>query len=112
MKKTIILLTVLTAFCASASTTYTKEDLNEMDATGQYPAQESPVTKSVEHVDFETCKDNARNIYNQVVGNYPAKEVVDSGVLYVVKIWTNDGAILVSCSEPDSKKVVTQSAYQ
>lgn len=99
-------------FGASASTTYTKEQLNSMDDSGQYPEQESPVTKSVEYVDFDTCKDNARGVYNQVVGNYPAKEVVDSGVLYVVKVWTNDGAILVSCSEPDGKKVVTQSAYK
>jgi len=111
MKKLILLVTLL-AFGADAATTYTKEQLNDMDQSGQYPEQESPVTKGIESVDFDKCKSDTGSIYNQVLGNYPAKEVVDSDVLYVVKIWTNDGAILVSCSEPDRKKVITQSSYK
>ncbi len=112
MNKYVILLSVLIAFSASASTTFTKQQLNEMDASGQYPEQEPPVTKSVDYVAFEQCKDNANNIYSQVVGSYPAKEIVNTSVLYVVKIWTNDGVIMVSCSEPDGKKLVTQSDYK
>lgn len=83
-----------------------------MDASGQYPEQESPVTKSSEVVDFDSCKENAHNIYSQVYGSYPAKEIVNTSALYVVKLWTNDGAIVVSCSEPDGKKIVTQSSYK
>lgn len=112
MNKYVILLSVLIAFGASASTTFTKQQLNEMDASGQYPELEPPVTKSVDYVAFEQCKDNANNIYSQVVGSYPAKEIVNTSVLYVVKIWTNDGVIMVSCSEPDGKKLVTQSDYK
>ncbi|QGF21977.1 hypothetical protein PQB85_gp20 [Erwinia phage Midgardsormr38] len=112
MKKTAILLFTVIAFGASAATTYTKDELNSMDASGQYPAQEAPITKSVEAISFGQCKENASSIYNQVSGNYPAKEIVNTGILYVVKIWTNDGAIMVSCSEPDGKKVVTQSSYK
>ncbi|MGO2251700.1 hypothetical protein EDC47_11954 [Raoultella planticola] len=112
MKNLLILASLLIAFSASASTTYTKEQLNAMDASGQYPEQESPVTKSVEVVDFDSCKENAYSIYSQILGNYPAKEIVNTNVLYVVKLWTNDGVIMVSCSEPDGKKIVTQSSYK
>ena len=111
MKKALLLF-ALVAFGASASTTYTKEQLNDMARKGQYPEQESPVTKGVESVDFAKCKNDAGDIYSQVSGNYPAKELVNSGILYVVKIWTNDGAIMISCSEPDGKKVITQSSYK
>lgn len=112
MRKSLIFVSLLIAFSASASTTYTKEQLNSMDASGQYPEQEFPVTKSVEAVDFDSCKENAHSIYSQVSGSYPAKEIVNTGVLYVVKLWTNDGAIIVSCSKPDGKKIVTQSSYK
>lgn len=111
MKKLILFFMVM-AFNVGAATTYTKEQLNNMDAAGQYPEQESPVTKSVENVSFDECKGSARNIMNQIAGNYPTKEVVDTGVLYIVKIWTNDGVIMVSCSGPDNKKVITQSGYK
>ncbi|CNK70210.1 Uncharacterised protein [Yersinia mollaretii] len=112
MKALILVASLFIAFSATASTTYTKEQLNSMDASGQYPEQESPVTKSVEIADFESCKQNAYSIYSQVSGSYPAKEIVNTNILYVVKVWTNDGVITVSCSEPDGKKVVTQSGYK
>lgn len=112
MRKLLLVVSVSLAFSAAASTTYTKEQLNSMDASGQYPEQESPVTKSSEVVDFDSCKENAHSIYSQVYGSYPAKEIVNTNVLYVVKLWTNDGAIVVSCSEPDGKKIVTQSSYK
>lgn len=112
MKKILIIASVLLAFNASASTTYTKEQLNSMDTSGQYPEQEPPVTKSSENINFAECRNNASSIYSQVADSYPAKEIVNTDSLYVVKVWTNDGVIMVSCSEPDGKKVVTQSSYK
>ncbi|MCS4388865.1 hypothetical protein [Klebsiella quasipneumoniae] len=112
MGKFLLVASLSLAFSAAASTTYTKEQLNSMDASGQYPEQDSPVTKSVEFVDFYRCKESAYSIYSQVSDSYPAKEIVNTSVLYVVKLWTNDGVIIVSCSEPDGKKVVTASAYK
>lgn len=112
MKKILLATSIFLAFGAAASTSYTKEQLNAMDASGRYPEQESPITKSVEVVDFERCKQGAYSIYSQVSGSYPAKEIVNTKVLYIVKLWTNDGAIMVSCSEPDGKKTVTQSSYK
>ena len=112
MKKLALALLAVVSLGASASNTYTKEQLNSMAASGSYPGQESPVTKSVESVSFERCKQDTYGVYNQVAGNYPAQEVVNTGILYIVKIWTNDGVIMVSCSGPDGKKLVTQSSYK
>lgn len=44
--KRLVLLFAAVAFNVSAATTYTKEELSNMDAAGQYPAQGSPVTKA------------------------------------------------------------------
>lgn len=107
-----MIVTLLISFGSMASTSYTKEQLNSMAASGSYPEQESPVTKSSEFVSFEQCKQDTYSVYSQFSGNYPAKEVVNTGVLYMVKLWTNDGAITVTCSEPDGKKIVTQAAYK
>lgn len=112
MKKLALALLTVVSFGVTASSTYTKEQLNSMAASGSYPEQESPITKSSESVPFDKCKQDTYSVYNQISGNYPAQEVVNSGVLYIVKLWTNDGAIMVSCSEPDGKKVVTQSSYK
>ncbi|OSM95950.1 hypothetical protein AU509_12150 [Lonsdalea britannica] len=112
MKKILLVTAIFLSLNAAASTSYTKEQLNSMDASGQYPEQESPVTKSVENVDFKSCRNSTYGVYSQILGNYPAKEIVDTGILYVVKLWTNDGVITVSCSEPDGKKIVTQSSYK
>lgn len=112
MKKLVIAMAFFFATNAVASVTYTKNELNSMAASGQYPEQESPVVRGSEYVGFGECKSSAYSVYSQVVSEYPAKIVADTDVLYVVKVWTNDGAIVVSCSQPDSKKTVTQSAYR
>lgn len=112
MKKLVLALLTVVSFGVVASNSYTKEQLNSMAASGSYPEQESPITMSSESVPFERCKQDTYSVYSQISGNYPVQEVVNTGVLYMVKIWTNDGAIMVSCSEPDGKKFVTQSSYK
>lgn len=112
MRKFLLVASLSLAFSTAASTSYTKEQLNSMAASGQYPEQESPVTKSVQVVDFDHCKQDAYNIFSQISDSYPANVIVDTNVLYIVKFWTNDGTVMISCSEPDGKKVVTSSAYK
>ncbi len=112
MKSIFLIILIFLTSNAIASATYTKDQLNSMASAGQFPAQEPPVTKGVENISFDMCQLNAKSTYNQVVGSYPVREIVDTNDLYIVKIWTNDGVIMVSCSKPDNKKVVTQSSYK
>ncbi|MFC3394209.1 hypothetical protein [Brenneria rubrifaciens] len=112
MKKIIFAALFLVSGVSDAATTYTKEQLNDMASSGTYPEQEAAITKSAETMSFEQCKSGALSMYSQVAANYPARVVVDTGLLYMVKLWTNDGAITVSCSDPDKKRVITQANYQ
>ncbi|MBD2816567.1 hypothetical protein ID850_17875 [Xenorhabdus sp. Flor] len=79
--------------------------------SGNYPDQLSPTTTEL-GLSFTACKNSALDAYNQVIGEYPAKKVVDSSILFIVKLWTNDGAIVITCSEPDLKSTMTQSQYK
>ncbi|WP_323866233.1 hypothetical protein [Xenorhabdus cabanillasii] len=96
---------------SQSAKTYTKEQLNDMVNSGNYPDQLSPTTTEL-GLSFTACKNSALDAYNQVIGEYPAKKVVDSSILFIVKLWTNDGAIVITCSEPDLKSTMTQSQYK
>ena len=112
MKKLIItaLLTAI-ATTAYAQKTYTPSQLNRMVNGGQYPDQ-GPVSTQTKAMSFSACKLTAESIMSQIRGSYPVRTIVDTGILYTVKAWANDGAITVSCSEPDRKMVLTQASYR
>lgn len=115
MKNVLIFGIMIYGFFVSsvfAATTYTKEQLNSMVTAGSYPDQLPTVTRSAESMAFGQCKNDAFTMYSQIVGDYPAQVIIDTNILYMVKLWTNDGAITISCSEPDVKRIVTQAAYR
>lgn len=106
----LALLCILFSVSAFA-VTYTPQQLNRMIDTGQYPDQQSPTTQS-NRVGFGECVTRVEVIMSQVRDNYPVQTIVDTSLIYTAKLWTNDAAITVSCSNPDSKMVVTQAAYR
>lgn len=113
MKKAIIAIT-LAALSASAyaEQTYTPNQLNRMINSGQYPEQ-GPVNNSqTESMSFSGCKDSVEKVMSQLRGAYPVKTIVNTGFLFSVKAWTNDGVITASCSKPDRKRVLTQAPYK
>lgn len=110
--KSVIGCCLFVACSSFADTNYSKEQLNNMASSGNYPEQEDAVTKSANPMSFEDCKSGALSMYSQVVGDYPVQIVVDTDILYVLKLWTNDGAIVMSCSGPDQKRVVTVAQYK
>ncbi|WP_237387144.1 hypothetical protein [Xenorhabdus sp. Sc-CR9] len=113
MKKIIVAVSlILFSFCAYSATTYTKEQLNSMVNSGRYPDQLSTATTNSSSMNFSDCKKSARDITNQIASEYPVEEIVDSNILFMVKLWANDGVIMVTCSEPDRKMIVTQSEYK
>ncbi len=110
--KSVIICCIFVAFSSFADIHYSKEQLNNMASSGDYPEQEDAVTKSANPMSFEDCKSGALSMYSQVVGDYPVEIVVDTNILYVLKLWTNDGAIVMSCSGPDQKRVITVAKYK
>jgi len=57
---------------------------------------------------FEGCLANIRHIASQF-GIAPVN-IVETNILRIVRFPTGDGSILVSCSSPDNKMVVTKSS--
>jgi hypothetical protein len=61
-------------------------------------------------MDFTTCVDLVRGITNSL-GGYPYSIILNTADVYSVKIWTNDGAMLATCSRPDRMYLLNQSDY-
>jgi hypothetical protein len=112
MKKTfVVILIVVASTAAYAGKVYTPNQLNRMVNSGQYPDQ-GPVSTQTKSMSFAVCKLTAETVMSQISRSYPVKVILDTSALYTVKAWVNDGAITVSCSNPDSKMVITRAQYR
>ena len=112
MNKLIVIPLMLSISTAAfAQKTYTPSQLNRMGNSGQYPSQGPVNNTQTQSMTFDACKANAERVMSQIRGSYPVRTVVDTGILYTVKAWTNNGAITVSCSELDREMILTQASY-
>ncbi len=113
MKKllaTIIL--VMMIMSAYAEKTYTPSELNRMVNSGQYPEQGPVSNKETKSISFSDCIVAVESIMSQIRDLYPVETIVDTGLVYMVKAWTNDGAITATCSKSDEKMVITVAPYR
>ncbi len=101
---------LVSSIATVAAKTYTPSQLNQMIGSGKPPAQGSPSTQT-EPTAFSPCVSNVKSIVASITPNYPAKIVVDNRLLFMVKVWTNDSAMTLSCSAPDTKMIITTSKY-
>lgn len=56
---------------------------------------------------FEACLATIRQVSSQL-GAVPIN-IVETDILRVVRFVTSDGSVLVTCSQPDQKMIVTKS---
>ena len=105
----IIAASIIMAGRADAGKSYTKKELQNMTAAGRYPAQGTVSTES-KQASFATCSTTIDSITSSLSG-YPTETIVNTTNMRMVKMWTNDGAVTVSCSGPDSKMVITKAPY-
>ncbi|MDY3694714.1 MAG: hypothetical protein SO066_08610 [Proteus mirabilis] len=111
--KAIIIGVSLSLICFSGmAATYTKEQLNSMVKAGNYPEQGETRVVDAKLMAFDDCKNVASSMFSAISDHYPVRTVVDSSLLYIGKAWTNDGVVMVTCSEPDKKMIVSQSPYE
>ena len=95
-----------------ANATYAQDALKAMYAKGKLPKTGQAVTSEETVMDFNECRDKGNETYMAVADHFPAKIVVDSGVLYILKIWQSDALVIVNCSRTDGKRSVSRAAYQ
>ncbi len=92
--------------------TYTAEELKAMIARGQYPKQGSAQTIT-KKATFLVCKKAADSMFFQVrTAGYPAEVIVNTKILYMVKFWTEDGVVTISCTPLENKMVITRAPYE
>lgn len=79
--------------------------------------KESSVAKletTTKEMDFTSCvllqNQTAEAISSS--GNYKVVNIVDTDILKVKRMCTNDGSVLVSCSAPDNKMILTKSPHR
>lgn len=111
MKTKILCLLFLMSISGIATAKdYTPAQLRKMISSGQYPKQGNPENKT-QSMSFSACVSTITNMTDQVKDNYPVQTIVDSNIMKVIKIWTNDAAMVLSCSASDQKLIITTSKY-
>ncbi|MEO6076959.1 MAG: hypothetical protein ABIP56_09155 [Dokdonella sp.] len=91
--------------------TYTPAELKKMASNGSYPKQYPPTTQS-RKMAFDKCAAKVKAFVDLVKKDYPAEITVDTGIMVYGKAWTNDGALTMACSQPDSTMVITKAKYR
>ncbi|UAN59913.1 hypothetical protein [Serratia sp. JSRIV004] len=110
MKKLLLTILMVASFFATAKE-YTKEQLNSLVGSGNYPEQGVPQTLADEIVSFAECKEIGRSTLSSV-SSYPTRVLADTSLIYSIKIWANDGVIFMTCTKPDNRSVVKKSIYR
>lgn len=95
---------------ASAQKRFTPAQLRTMVDRGDYPPQAAPSSK-VEPLDFTSCKNLVEGMLNDVKANYPVQSIAQSSIVWSKKVWTNDGAVVFTCSKPDQTFITITSPY-
>lgn len=112
MKKLFLGLFLISMTLSAFAKTYTKEELNRLAQSGNYPTQGVLEPVSDEVIQFDACKEAAKSIVDSVSSNYPTKVLSDTSLMYSAKVWTNDAAILMTCTQPDNRSTVKKSVYK
>lgn len=96
----------------AAKTTYTPSQLRHMVASGHAPAQKKHPTVVSKHMSFADCVATVQAAIDAVHPKYPTDVIVNTSIMFMGKIWTNDGVVLMTCSKPDRKLVLLRDEYQ
>jgi hypothetical protein len=104
------MLTLASCNGTRAGRTYTPVELKALIDSGKYPPQGEPTTQTKE-MEFAACVATIDQVAGAVGENYPTQVLVNTGIMRLQKIWTNDAAVTVTCSAPDRKMVITSAKY-
>ena len=78
---------------------------------GAFPSQGVVSTERVA-TSFSSCVARVNDVLDSATNQYPRKISVDTSVMYVAKLWTNDSAMTFTCSAPDELLVITSAKYK
>lgn len=111
MFKKISLLCALVLFTNIGYTkTYVASELFRFYREKNFPAVGTAKTVNTPMI-FSKCKTTVKSILTSFDGALPTEVIVQTKILYLAKVWTNDGEMLFSCSKPDKQMTVVSSNY-
>ena len=117
MKLSIAALALLAFTTLSLSTPswagkeYTPAQLRKMVSAGKPPKQGPVQKEETRKIEFDKCVAMMGSIANAAKPNYPTAMIVNTKVLWIEKVWSNDAAMTLSCSAPDGKALMTSAPY-
>lgn len=94
---------------AEAGKSYTPDQLRKMIQRGNFPKQGDVTTKK-ESANYAECIALLRAIKSSIA-EYPSQTIVSTNTERMEKIWTNDGAVTVTCSANDRTIIITSAPY-
>lgn len=97
-----------------ASTPKPQEKKHEVVKKENPPKKEVGLETTTKEMDFDSCIALQSQFANELIssGNYKVVNIVDTDILSIKRMCTNDGSVLVTCSKPDNKMVLTKSPHQ
>lgn len=95
----------------SSEKIYTPAQLRGMIEQGAFPSQGAVSTERVA-TSFSSCVARVNDVLDSATNQYPRKISVDTSVMYIAKLWTNDSALTFTCSAPDELLVITTAKYK
>ena len=91
---------------------YTSEQLNTMIKSGDYPelgAESS--SESSRNSSFDDCINELKRIISVTKNNYPVTIISDTSEMFIVRLWKNDQATTLTCSEKELTKSIVIAPY-
>lgn len=110
LKFTLFVAAIALNFPAIAQKTYTPAQLRSMVQNGKYPKQ-GDITTQTQSISFADCITKVEAVIASVKPNYPTETIVNTNIMRVEKMWTNDAAMTLSCSALDKKITITSASY-
>ena len=97
-----------------ASTPKPQEKKHEVAKKENSPKKEVGLETTTKEMGFDSCVALQSQFANELTssGNYKVVNIVDTDILSIKRMCTNDGSVLVTCSKPDNKMVLTKSPHQ
>lgn len=71
----------------------------------------SQISSEGRPMSFSACSSMIQDMRNQVEPYYRTTAIVNTDILKIYRFHLNDGSVLVTCSKPDGKMIVTKSPH-
>ena len=90
--------------------TYSAKELFKFYNSNNFPKVGNSQTQT-KPMNFNVCKETVINTIAGFGGAIPTKEIVNTGSIYMAKVWSNESEILFNCSSTDNQMTVVVSPY-